>query len=99
MDRLEPLDALFVEAEDEDENTSMAIASIAVLKGRHRPRRRSWRWFKAGCHSCPATARSFARCRSASGGRSGSTTRTLISLITSGAPRCRNPAETSNSPR
>ena len=33
MDRLEPLDALFVEAEDNDENTSMAIASIAVLEG------------------------------------------------------------------
>jgi WS/DGAT/MGAT family acyltransferase len=33
MDRLEPLDALFVEAEDEDKNTSMAIASIAVLQG------------------------------------------------------------------
>ena len=33
MDKLEPLDALFVEAEDEDENTSMAIASIAVLEG------------------------------------------------------------------
>ena len=33
MDRLEPLDALFVEAEDEDENTSMAIASIGVLEG------------------------------------------------------------------
>jgi len=33
MDRLEPLDALFVEAEDEDKNTSMAIASIAVLEG------------------------------------------------------------------
>jgi len=33
MDKLEPLDALFVEAEDEDENTSMAIASIAVFEG------------------------------------------------------------------
>jgi len=33
MDRLEPLDALFVEAEDEDKNTSMAIASIAVFEG------------------------------------------------------------------
>ncbi len=33
MDRLEPLDAMFVEAEDEDENTSMAIASIAVFEG------------------------------------------------------------------
>ena len=33
MDRLEPLDAMFVEAEDEDENTSMAIASIAVVEG------------------------------------------------------------------
>jgi WS/DGAT/MGAT family acyltransferase len=33
MDRLKPLDAVFVDAEDEDENTSMAIASIAVFQG------------------------------------------------------------------
>jgi WS/DGAT/MGAT family acyltransferase len=33
METLEPLDAMFVEAEDEDENTSMAIASIAVFEG------------------------------------------------------------------
>ena len=33
MDRLQPLDAMFVDAEDEDENTSMAIASIAVFHG------------------------------------------------------------------
>ena len=33
MDRLQPLDAVFIEAEDEDENTSMAIASIAVFQG------------------------------------------------------------------
>jgi WS/DGAT/MGAT family acyltransferase len=33
MDRLEPLDAVFVDAEDEDKNTSMAIASIAVFEG------------------------------------------------------------------
>jgi len=33
MDRLNPLDALFVDAEDEDRHTSMAIASIAVLEG------------------------------------------------------------------
>jgi diacylglycerol O-acyltransferase / wax synthase len=33
MDRLQPLDAVFVDAEDEDENTSMAIASIAVFQG------------------------------------------------------------------
>ena len=33
MDRLQPLDAMFVDAEDEDENTSMAIASIAVFEG------------------------------------------------------------------
>src|SRR5689334_21556989 len=33
MDRLKPLDALFVEAEDEDPHTSMAIASIAVFEG------------------------------------------------------------------
>ena len=33
MDRLSPLDALFVDAEDEDQHTSMAIASIAVFEG------------------------------------------------------------------
>ena len=33
MDRLNPLDALFVDAEDADPDTSMAIASIAVFEG------------------------------------------------------------------
>jgi diacylglycerol O-acyltransferase len=33
MDRLNPLDALFVDAEDADRHTSMAIASIAVFEG------------------------------------------------------------------
>jgi len=33
MDRLKPLDALFVDAEDKDPHTSMAIASIAVFEG------------------------------------------------------------------
>ena len=33
MDRLKPLDAAFVDAEDEDRHTSMAIASIAVFEG------------------------------------------------------------------
>jgi diacylglycerol O-acyltransferase / wax synthase len=33
MDRLSPLDALFVDAEDQDPHTSMAIASIAVFDG------------------------------------------------------------------
>jgi diacylglycerol O-acyltransferase / wax synthase len=33
MDRLNPLDALFIDAEDADPNTSMAIASIAVFEG------------------------------------------------------------------
>jgi diacylglycerol O-acyltransferase / wax synthase len=33
MDRLNPLDALFVDAEDQDQHTSMAIASIAVFEG------------------------------------------------------------------
>jgi WS/DGAT/MGAT family acyltransferase len=33
MDRLNSLDALFVDAEDEDRRTSMAIASIAVFEG------------------------------------------------------------------
>jgi WS/DGAT/MGAT family acyltransferase len=33
MDRLNPLDAVFIDAEDEDPHTSMAIASIAVFEG------------------------------------------------------------------
>lgn len=33
MDRLNPLDALFVDAEDEDRHTSMAIGSIAIFEG------------------------------------------------------------------
>jgi WS/DGAT/MGAT family acyltransferase len=33
MDTLKPLDAVFVDAEDQDKNTSMAIASIAVFQG------------------------------------------------------------------
>ena len=33
MDRLNPLDAVFIDAEDEDQHTSMAIASIAVFEG------------------------------------------------------------------
>jgi WS/DGAT/MGAT family acyltransferase len=33
VDRLSPLDALFIDAEDEDQHTSMAIASIAVFEG------------------------------------------------------------------
>jgi diacylglycerol O-acyltransferase / wax synthase len=33
MERLNPLDALFVDAEDQDRHTSMAIASIAVFEG------------------------------------------------------------------
>ena len=33
MDRLNPLDAVFVDAEDEDPHTSMAIASVAVFEG------------------------------------------------------------------
>ena len=33
MDRLNPLDALFIDAEDEDPHTSMAVASIAVFEG------------------------------------------------------------------
>ena len=33
MDRLSPLDALFVDAEDQDQHTSLAIASIAVFEG------------------------------------------------------------------
>ena len=33
MDRLNPLDAVFIDAEDEDRHTSMAIASAAVFEG------------------------------------------------------------------
>ena len=33
MDRMSPLDAAFLEAEDEEPTTSMGIASVAVFEG------------------------------------------------------------------
>jgi WS/DGAT/MGAT family acyltransferase len=47
MDRLSPLDALFVDAEDQDQHTSMAIASIAVFEG-PRPSRKEFLAHLAG---------------------------------------------------
>jgi hypothetical protein len=40
-DRLTPLDAAFLDAEDEDPHASLAIASVAVLDGPRRPSRTS----------------------------------------------------------
>ena len=98
MDRLQPLDALFVEAEDEDKNTSMAIASIAVFEG---PAPSHEEVLALVADRLPLVPRYHQKLRavpSVSGGRSGSTTRPLTSAITFAAPLCRNPAETSNSP-
>ena len=33
MDRMSPLDAAFLDAEDSDQHTSMAIASFAIFEG------------------------------------------------------------------
>ena len=98
MDRLKPLDALFVDAEDKDPHTSMAIASIAVFDGPPPSHEEFLAYLAGRLSSFPATAGSFARCRSASGDRSGLTTRTSILVITSGGPPCRSPERISNSP-
>ena len=71
MDRLNPLDAVFVDAEDADPHVSMAIASIAVFEGPAPPTRSSWPTWPGGCRSCPATGTSSAPFRCASAGRSG----------------------------
>ena len=63
-----------------------------------RPTRRSWLSLPGVCRSCPATARSSARCRSGWAGRSGWTTRTSTSATTSGGPPCRRPAGIGSSP-
>jgi diacylglycerol O-acyltransferase len=47
MDRLKPLDAVFIDAEDEDPHTSMAIASTAVFEG-PAPSRKEFLAFIAG---------------------------------------------------
>jgi diacylglycerol O-acyltransferase len=47
MDRLKPLDAVFIDAEDEDRHTSMAIASTAVFEGPV-PSRKEFLAFLAG---------------------------------------------------
>jgi WS/DGAT/MGAT family acyltransferase len=47
MERLKPLDAMFIDAEDEDPHTSMAIASIAVFEGPP-PREAEFLTFLAG---------------------------------------------------
>lgn len=41
MERMTPLDAAFLEAEDEEPEVSLAIASIAVFEGPPPPRRSS----------------------------------------------------------
>ena len=88
------LDAVFVDAEDQDPHTSMAIASIAVFGARRRPM--TWVWLSCPgvCRWCPAIARSSSWCRSASDRRSGLTTRTSTLVTTSGGPPCPRPEET-----
>ena len=98
MDRLSPLDALFVDAEDEDPRTSMAIGSIAVFEGPLPPMRSFWLSCPGGCRWCRATGRNCARCRSGLDGRSGSTTRISILVTTSGGWPCRRQEETGSSP-
>ena len=96
MDRLNPLDAVLVDAEDANPHTSMAIASIAIFEG-PAPSHEEFLAHLAGrLARVPATGRSSARCPSAWGGRSGWTTRTSISATTCAAPRCPPPAETSS---
>ncbi|HET9975405.1 MAG TPA: hypothetical protein VFQ68_44740 [Streptosporangiaceae bacterium] len=98
MDRLKPLDALFVEAEDEDPHTSMAIASIAVFEGPPPSHEEFLVFSPGGCPWYPSTAGSSVWCRSAWDGPSGWTIRISISAITSGAPPCQRPEGTSSSP-
>ena len=71
MERLKPMDAQFIDAEDQDKHASFAIASIAVFEGpaplyeEFRPRS------KPACRRSRSTAGSCAPCHSALGRRSG----------------------------
>ena len=49
VDRMSPLDAAFLQAEDEEAAVSLAIASIAVFEGRLPPRRSSAPSSPDGC--------------------------------------------------
>ena len=98
MDRLSPLDALFVDAEDQDPRTSMAIASIAVFEGPP-PTHEGFLAFLAG--RLPLVPRYRQKLRAVPfrlGGRSGWTTRTSILVTTFGGSPCRRPEETGSSP-
>jgi diacylglycerol O-acyltransferase len=60
MDRLKPLDAAFIDAEDEDPHTSMAIASIAVFEAPPPtlPMRQALALSRATAHPCRALTQS-----------------------------------------
>ena len=99
VDRLSPLDALFVNAEDQDKQASFAIASVAVFEGprtliRGVPDRRRGRQAAAGADVPQEAAQDTVQPRASGlGGRPAIST----SATTSGRPRCPRPAATSSS--
>ena len=94
MEKLQPLDALFVDAEDEDLHTSMAIASI--VEGPPPSHEEFLAFITGRCHGCPATARSSARCRSHG---SVSVDDPHFDLVSRPADRCRRLEKISSSPQ
>jgi len=76
MERMSPLDAAFLEAEDEDPGASLAIASIAVFEGPAPTTAEFAATSPGGFPSSPATGRRHAKSLSTSVPRSGSTTTT-----------------------
>ena len=95
-DRLSGLDAAFLDLESH--GAHMHVAAIFLFAGEppglRRPRGRDRR---AGCTSCPATARSSRTSRSARAARSGSTTRTSTRATTCATARCPPRAATPSS--
>ena len=83
MRRLNPIDAQFVDAEDQDRHVSFAIASIAIFEGPAPSYEEFLHAMTGACRSFRCTAGSFGPCRCGSVRRSGSTTQALTSGTTS----------------
>jgi len=94
MDRLNPLDAVFVDAEDADPRVSMAIASIAVFEGPVP----SHEEFLAHIAGRLARVPRYRQKLRTVPFRLGRPVWTSISASTCAAPRCRRPAETGSWP-
>ena len=98
MERLKPLDAQFVDAENEDRQASFAIASIAIFEGPAPSYDEFYGSIKGRLALVPIYRRKLREVPLRLGRPSGWTIRTSTLGTTSGRLRCLRQAATSSSP-